>query len=462
MRHAVLVLLLLCCGSLQAAEDLVGDWKGTLAFGGQSLEIVLHVTSQKGERVEGNLDIPQQGALGLAFSEMSFRNDTLSGTMNMVQATCQLVLVKPDILEGMWFQSGVESTMKLQKSLKDLGPVRPQNPQPPFPYDRREVTFNGADGSLLEGTLVLPHGIDAPVPAVVLVTGSGPQDRDESLNGHKPFLVLADYLARKGIASLRYDERGVGKSGGDFATATTQDFLADAAEGVQFLRAQQHVDSNKVGVIGHSEGGLIATLLSVDERINFGIAMAGPTMRGDSLLIMQSKKIFHASGMSALLPIQIAVQNAAFSAATEYATAAERKTVAMKRLEAVREEFGEKALVSLGLNEVGIQTFVEQVNQPWMIEFLQLHPLEGVASIDVPFFFLFGGKDVQVPAEESVNSLKESGIVEHSDAVEVKVYPELNHLFQKARTGLPNEYALIEETVNEEVLRDIAAFILAL
>ncbi len=452
------IVLCVCFTSVQA-QSLKGDWQGSLSFNGQQFGIILHITSESDSRVEGNLDIPQQGALGLKFDAMEWRNDTLFGSMASVQSRCFLVQAGADSLVGTWFQNGVEAGMKLKRSAEELGPERPQHPKPPFPYDQREVVFQGADGSQLAGTLVLPHGAKPPFSAVVMVSGSGPQDRDESLFGHKPFLVIADYLARQGIASLRYDERGVGESHGTFVNATTTDFLQDAEKAVQFLREQQHINSQYVGVVGHSEGGVIATKMAASGTVDFGFALAGSAIRGDSLLLVQSELIFGASGMGSLLQVQLDLQREVFEAVTSNSDSVQREKAIHEAIALVGEKHGQQSLQMLGLNEAGMQQYVAQVSQPWMVEFLQLHPLDGIESIDVPFAFAFGGKDVQVPAKHNITALEESGILEASTLVKIHEYPNLNHLFQNAKTGLPSEYANIKETIDESVLKDLVALI---
>ena len=329
-------------------------------------------------------------------------------------------------------------------------PPRPQTPRPPFPYRSEDVTFPSADGpdaAVLAGTLTLPdakaHG-PGPYAAAVLVSGSGPQDRDETLFGHKPFAVLADALTTAGVAVLRYDDRGVGGSTGEFAAATSADFAADALGGVRFLADRDDVDAAKIGVIGHSEGGLIAPMLASEnpDEIGFVVLLAGPAIPGIEVLRTQAAAIIGAAGGDeAAVAENRAVQDALLAAITDGTDDADRAA----RLDAA----AEAAVAAMpeadrdaGRAAMAVQ--VAQVGTPWMRAFVAYDPLDSLLELQAPALALYGGKDLQVVAAENVAAMTVA-LDEHPRAM-IVVFPHLNHLFQPAATGLPAEYGTIETT----------------
>ncbi|MBR1926892.1 MAG: alpha/beta hydrolase, partial [Bacteroidales bacterium] len=292
---------------------------------------------------------------------------------------------------------------------------RPQTPVEPFPYKVEEVSFTNGD-AVLSGTLVYPEGWNArkKVPVAILVSGSGLQNRDEELFGHKPFLVISDYLARKGIATLRYDDRGAGKSVGNAQEATTMDFMEDAGAGLDFLRSTGKF--GKTGVIGHSEGGEIAFMLAARNKVDFLVSLAGPGVQGDSILLLQNLNALRQAGYTMPIP-----------------------------KETVRAQ-------------------VKSRNNPWLDYFIDYDPAKDIRLVRCPALILNGGKDTQVEAPVNIPAI-ESNLPRNrrgryvSKKTAVKVYPGLNHLFQHCETGQSDEYGRIEETISPEVLSDIAAWI---
>jgi fermentation-respiration switch protein FrsA (DUF1100 family) len=335
--------------------------------------------------------------------------------------------------------------------------ARPQDPKPPFPYRSRDVTVSSVAGVTLAGTMLIPNGT-GPFPAVVFVTGSGPQDRDETLLGHHPFLVIADYLARHGIASLRYDDRGVAHSTGNFASSTSADFADDAEAAVRFLRGVPGIAGDRVGIIGHSEGGLIGPLVAARSRdVAFVVMMAGPGIPGDSVLLLQQRLIALAGGASATRVdatiaanrrLFQAVKTAPDSAATVANLQAARSEMLLDVPEAQRAPVG--AQIDQGIKEL---------EQPWMRYFLRYDPRPTLRKVRVPVLALGGTLDLQVPPEEDLTAidaaLKEGG---NRDYRVVRM-PGLNHLFQTATTGAPSEYEKIDETVSPSALELMATWI---
>ena len=406
----VLLLLLLSVTSYGAtAGNIEGTWHGTLKLNAMKLSIVMHFSDNA-----CTLDSPDQGAKGIKGEVREITAEKVDVAFPTLNATYTGML-KDGKIEGTFTQMGY----KLPLVLEEGQPVRirPQTPQPPFPYQTEEVSFvNTEDSASLAGTLTYPVGYNSKrkVPVVIMVTGSGLQNRDEELFEHKPFLVIADFLARNGIASLRYDDRGAGLSTGDIENVTTEGFCRDAAAGIAFLRKTGHF--SKIGVLGHSEGGSIAFMLAAQKKCDFIVSMAGPGLRGDSIIVEQTNELLRQQGQPATM------------------------TVRQMRL-----------------------TMLLQKTNPWYDYFVDFDPAPVIKQIKCPALLLNGDKDSQVMAASNIPVIRTllSDNEKHQlpDNQVIKVYPGLNHLFQHCTTGMPAEYGSIEETISEEVLHDIAEWI---
>lgn len=389
-----------------AQKPIEGDWMGKLNLGPQSLTIVLHVNCNAQGEVECILDSPDQGAKGIAVETDYCSSDSISVSLASLALSFQGKL-KGDEIVGT-FTQGLSFSLILKRGEEKLN--RPQNPVAPYPYKTEEVAFkNVADGATLVGTLSYPIGYKkGQTPVVLMVTGSGQENRDEEIFDHKPFLVIADYLARHGVATLRYDDRGFGKStGGDVEHATTLDFMRDAASGVDFLRTSKQF--GKVGILGHSEGGSIAFMLGAKGKVDFVISMAGIGVKGDTALTAQANKIFELTGQS-----------------MRFSTHQYRMNAIIKR-------------------------------SPWLNFFIDYNPSADISKTLCPVMAINGSRDVQV-----ISSLNLAGIKAHlkpNPKNIIKEYPSLNHLFQHCKTGNVLEYRMIEETISPEVLEDIVRFI---
>jgi pimeloyl-ACP methyl ester carboxylesterase len=296
--------LLLCVRAYPADKDdkpdakgVEGIWQGKLKVGAIELRLVFHV-SKKDDGYTAKMDSPDQGATGLACDEVAFKDGMLRIELNKIGGKYEgKISADGKEIDGEWKQSGQTFPLKLQRTKKAPTTNRPQEPKPPFPYREEEVSYeNKKAGAKFAGTLTLPKE-GGPFPAVVLITGSGPQDRNESLMGHKPFLVLADYLTRHGIAVVRVDDRGVGGSTGDTMSSTTADFAEDAIAGVQFLKGRKDIDPTKIGLIGHSEGGIIAPLAaSRCADVAFIVLLAGTGLAGEQIMYLQGERVARSMG----------------------------------------------------------------------------------------------------------------------------------------------------------------------
>ena len=305
MIHRILcstfLALLFCAASVTAQETpkVVGDWQGVLDAGAVKLRLVLHFKAEN-NALRGTMDSPDQGANGLKIDSVMFENSTLKFAMSVIGASYEGTLNQSgDEISGKFTQGGITFPLNFKRgTIASIAPPkRPQNPTKPYPYDEQEIEFENKYANIkLAGTLTLPR-TKAPFPVVVLITGSGPQDRNESLLGHQPFLVLADYLTRQGIAVLRFDDRGVAKSKGHFATATSEDFATDVLAAVAYLKTRKEINPKKIGLVGHSEGGLIAPMCAVKSPdIAFIVMMAGPGVTGEEILYEQSRLMMIAEG----------------------------------------------------------------------------------------------------------------------------------------------------------------------
>ena len=394
---------------VQPTTALEGSWSGKLKVGAMSLTLVLHLEEADGY-VKASLDSPDQGAKGISAYKEYLSDDSVAVKVESIGATYRAKL-KDGKLDGTFSQMGMKIPLVLTKGVPEV--KHPQEPKQPYPYDTEEVTFkNEADGATLSGTLTWPVGYDKNLkkkPVVLLfVSGSGQQNRDEELMNHKPFLVIADYLARNGIATLRYDDRATGKSvGGDVKNATSEDFARDAAAGIEFLRSKKAF--SKVGILGHSEGGTIAFILGGQKKVDFIVSLAGPTVKGDTLLAAQSNRLLSLSGMPANMTVE------------KY-----RQTATSAKI-------------------------------PWLDWFNDYDPSDNIRKTRCPVFALNGDRDCQVISSLCLPALKV--LLPSSKKHLIKEYPELNHLFQHCTTGLPDEYGQIEETISPEVLSDIAGWI---
>jgi len=369
-------------------------------------------------------------------------------------------------VKGKWTQGGAALDLVLtqEKSLsaepvKAL--VRPQTPVAPFPYLVEDVSFrNETDGVQLAGTLTIP-GTDHPCPAVVLISGSGPQDRDETLLDHKPFWVIADHLSRHGIAVLRFDDRGTGASKGDFSAATSEDFANDVEAACNYLTHEKRIAPNSIGLIGHSEGGMIAPIVAARRNdIAFAILMAGTGVNGKEILLSQGQLILRAEGVSDenLLNIQRATQLALIDTVLEAAADAsqdELVAAAMKRLTA---SLPAESLAEDGLKGT-VSAGIQRMHSPWFRFFLKYEPATLLQRVKCPVLALNGEKDVQVDPRLNLPAIEAALEKGGNTRFRTVEFPSLNHLFQSCRTGGLSEYQSIEETISLTVLQTITAWI---
>lgn len=438
------LLLLFCFLNVLSYAQIEGTWKGDIQIPMQKLPFVITIEKHNNEWI-GIGESPQQTNNKINFKTVTFQNDTLKIDEPKLGMQYIGVLKDNTTIEGKFSQRGMTFTLNLEKGEYKLN--RPQMPSPPFAYDTKEITFYNDKADInLSGTLTIPKG-KAKYPTVILVTGSGPQDRDETIAGHKPFLVIADYLSKNGYAVLRYDDRGVGESEGKFSEATILDFATDTEAAINYLKKQKFVDNKKIGILGHSEGGMVAQIVAAHSKdIHFIISLAGPGIPNDQLMIIQKTAIERAMGIPEL---SIKMNERVFGKMYKIA----KKDTPNEVAEAEIKNFLKNDPVYKNIPENQLQELIDQVLNKWFRASIKYDPNEYFSEIKAKVLALNGEKDLQVTAKENLKGWKDG--LAHNKYVTVKSYPKLNHMFQKAVTGLPNEYGEIETTIEPVVLEDI-------
>jgi len=444
-------------------RKIEGSWSGKLRAQGIELRLVINISADKNDSLLVTIDSPDQGAKDLPCSKVRIGTDSILIESKRV-AGSYLGRFNPEFttLSGIWRQSGLIFPLILQKSRGKTSLNRPQEPLPPYPYDTLEVTFrNNKDKINLSGTISLPKSGKIKA-AVILITGSGPQNRDEALLGHKPFLVLADYLTRNGIAVLRYDDRGIGKSEGNFAIATSFDFANDAESAFDFMKTRKEFDSCRLGLIGHSEGGLIAPIVaSRREDVDFIVMMAGPGLTGEQILLLQSALISKAAGEDEkTIKTSQKFSREIYSVLKKYPD----NEIASGKIRTLIADFDKKQINDTAYkpsSETEIKLQIQSMISPWFRCFLTFNPLDYLTKLHCAVLAINGSLDLQVPPGENLQAIEKAMIFGGNVNYHIEEVPGLNHLFQTAKTGAPTEYASIEETMSPVVLRIIADWITA-
>lgn len=438
-------------------DQYIGTWLGHLKGPLTNLRIALHISEKEGVLLT-KLDSPDQFSFGNAANKTTLDQEGIHIDFPLMGAK-YVGQMSNDSLVGTFYQNGTETPLNLGRFEGEiLPPARPQTPKAPFNYSSKDVVIKTKDDKVkLAGTLTIPEG-KGPFPAAILVSGSGPQDRDEYLMGHRPFHVIADYLTRNGIAVLRYDDRGVGKSTGVFATATSFDFADDAEAAHSFLKKQSKIDKTKVGIIGHSEGGLIAPIVaSRKSDVGFIILLAGPSVSGRDIIIDQQELIMLASGEDSL-----EVQKTKQSSIQVMDFIAENHTKEnLVDLLATKIEELNKELNAEIPKAYSPKSYARQVafsfGSAWMKTFILTNPQDYLTKTNCPILALYGEKDLQVSVRANEEQMRK--VLDGKEKSEVVVFKNLNHLFQHADLGIPSEYQAIEETISVDVLQKMTSWI---
>ena len=432
-----------------------GVWQAALEANGLRLRFQLHVSHDDQKHLVAALDSPDMGISGLPAVKVSQKVNVFHFEIPVVDGVYEgTINPTKSVITGTWTQGGITRNLKFQRSDQLLELVRPQNPVKPYPYREEQVTFANPKAQVsLAATLTLPPGA-GPFPAAMLIAGSGPQDRDETVAGHRPFLVLADHLTRKGVAVLRYDKRGTGKSTGNFDQATTEDFASDAAAALGYLKSRKEIDPGKIGLIGHSEGGIIAPMMATrSSDIAWMVLLAAPGLKGEDVMLLQSQLILKAAGFD-----DDRIANARNFNRQSYDLA--RKEKDPEALEAKLTDLVDSTGMSTTLPPTTLKPQARMMTSPWFRFFLDYDPVPALKKARCPVLALNGDKDLQMAPKENLAQIQKALQEGGNNDFQTKELPGLNHLFQHALTGSPTEYGGIEETLAPEALDTVSDWIL--
>ena len=439
-----------------AIAPVEGVWQGALEGNGMRLRLQLHVTHDDHKQLLAALDSPDQGLSGLPAIKVSLKDAAFHFEIPIVDGVYDgTVDEAKSAISGSLKQGGTTLPLDFKRSDQILELRRPQTPAKPYPYRAEDVVFQNTKASIsLAGTLTLPQSAD-PFPAAVLLGGSGPNDRDETFAGHHPFLILADHLTRKGIAVLRFDKRGIGKSSGDFAKAATEDFASDAEAALAYLRSRKEIDPKRVGIIGHSEGGILAPVVAMNSRggVAWIVLLAAPGLKGEDLLLLQSERMLRAAGVD-----DDQINRSLALNKTSYALIRQEKDPAT--LEAKLNDLIQSTSMGASLPPSALQAQVRVLVSPWFRSYLDYDPLPALQKLSCPVLALNGDKDLQVPSKENLPKIQKALQDAGNKDFQVTELPGLNHLFQHALSGSPTEFGGIEETMAPEALNGVSDWIL--
>jgi fermentation-respiration switch protein FrsA (DUF1100 family) len=442
-------------------EDIEGVWMGTLKVSVVELRIVFKINANADGTLAATLDSPDQGAENIAVSKVTFENGRLYLESKVIQGTYEGQIKEDGSIEGKWQQGGISFPLPLKRI--DEAPTlhRPQEPKKPYPYIEEEVTYeNEKAGIKLAGTLTLPRS-EGPFPAVILITGSGGQDRNETVCGHRPFLVLADYLTRKGIAVLRVDDRGVGGSTGNLLESTGEDFAVDVLTGVNYLKSRKEVNPKKIGLIGHSEGGIIAPIAAArSSDVAFIVLMAGTGLTGEEIIYLQTDLLLKVVGASDKVS---AMQRTGSEQIFEILKHEKDNTAAEKKIRKIMTDIlgklSKEEKDALGASEATIETQLKMLLTRWFRFFLTYDPKTALMKVKCPVLAINGQLDLQVPPKENLSAIEGALKTGGNTNYTIQELPKHNHLFQRAQTGAISEYAKIEETISPIALKAITQWI---
>ncbi|MBF4486480.1 MULTISPECIES: S9 family peptidase [unclassified Flavobacterium] len=450
MTKNILILITVLSSFIMRGQEISGKWNGVLKVQGTQLRVSFNVNKTE-NGYKATMDSPDQKVTGIPLEKTTFENSILKLEIPSAQISYLGTLNKDNIIVGTFTQGGQSFEMNLSKEeIQKQVFARPQEPQKPFPYYTEEVKFvNKTDHVTLAGTLSLPKK-EGNFPAVILITGSGKQNRDEEMLRHKPFLVLSDYLTKKGIAILRFDDRGAGESTGDYTKASTIDFTRDVQAGVDYLKTRKEINKSKIGLIGHSEGGVIAPIIAGNSKdIDFIVLLAAPGLRGDKLLLLQKEILERQFGVP---ENDIHKGQGIFKGAYEIVLASAANDEKLK--------INLSNYAQSKLDDKTAKSFTEQITNVWWYNFLRIDPAIALAKVKCPVLALNGSKDLQVPATVNLEAIKKALIKAGNKNVTIKELPDLNHLFQECKTGSPMEYDTIEQTFSPIALEEISNWLL--
>lgn len=453
MKTISILIITLLTSFTVTAQDITGKWNGALKIQGTQLRLAFNVTKSN-DGYSATMDSPDQRVADIPVTNTTFENSKIKFEIANAGIVYIGELIDNEIV-GTFKQSDQEFPLNLSKKvIEKEAPKRPQTPLKPYPYHSEEVTFQNTKANIsLSGTLTLPTK-EGNFPVVILITGSGPQTRDEEIFGHKAFLVLSDYLTKNGIAVLRYDDRGIGQSTGDFKSATSADFATDVESAIAYLKTRNEINKKKIGLIGHSEGGLIAPIVAAKSKdVAFIALLAGTGIQGDQILLLQQKLIAKASGASDEEVQKTEAENTKAYEIIKQATSIEQLKIDLTNY--YKQAFKEKPNADKpdGMSDDEfINLLVKVYATPWMQYLMKYNPAPTLEKVKCPVLAINGAKDLQVPPKENLEGIKKAVTKGGNKKVTTIELPNLNHLFQECTTGSPDEYGTIEQTFSPTAL----------
>ena len=439
-------------------KNISGLWEGKLSVGVE-IRLVFHFARNADGSYTGSMDSPDQGVKGIPCSAVLVSGDSVTAEMGSIKGAFKGLLTTDSLISGNWKQ-GPGTYPLIMKQVKELSSLkRPQTPQPPFSYNSEDVVYTNADKSIHFGATFTYPKAAGPFPAAILITGSGQQDRDETIFEHKPFAIIADYLTKKGFVVLRVDDRGIGQTNGDVQAATSMDFAGDVEAGIAWLKTRKETDIKKMGLIGHSEGVLIASIVaSRNKDISFVVMLAGPGINGADLLTEQVAAVMNSSGV----PIEASdAYKPIYRKIIEYVITEKDSAAAYTKARLAFSEWRRhQATAVLGAlnlsdssnNEKIIGNMVKLLGSPWMKYFLAADPQPMVQKFSCKVLALNGSKDVQVLPVPNLAGIRSALAKSKSKKYDVLQVEGVNHLFQHCKTCSPSEYGLLEESFAPEAL----------
>jgi len=440
-----------------------GDWFGTLKVQGQELPLVLHLKESQGA-LTGTLDSPNQKAFGIPINTLEVSGKKLAFTIDKLQVSYQGTLSDSSVIVGDFKQGTFKASLDFnQQGISEQKTKKLQDPKEPIPYLQEEVTIYNPKGNFnLKGTLTHPEQEQLiKTPCVILITGSGPQDRNEEILGHRPFLVLADRLTRSGYGVLRMDDRGTGLSEGVFDGSTSKDFATDIESAIDFVKTLSYIDTQKIILMGHSEGGMIANMVAAKHPEVFGIvSLAGPGIKGSELLLDQQQRIAEVNGARA----KEVKKTQAFSEKLFAILSSSNQEIqenARSFLQEYARKLRKKDLQEIGVNnrEAWIDAILSAYANPWMLFFLGYEPMADLKKITCHYLALNGDVDLQVPAKRNLEAISNYCNPGPGKVKKIVCLPRLNHLFQPSNTGNPMEYGSNEITFDPSAIQEILVFL---
>lgn len=450
MKNIIIILLLAFFTISSFSQDISGSWIGELNIPSGKFELAFKIL-KNGDHYESTIDIPKQGLNGVKAETTTFIDKEIIMTFPSFQLEYKGNLNDKNEIIGNLYKGNSPVSLNLHQGEIILN--RPQEPKPPFDYYSENITFISSDNLKMEGTLTLPEK-KGKFPVVIIISGSGPQNRDGEIFGHKPYYVIADQLTKNGIGVLRFDERGVGKSEGNFETASISVLSSDINSAITYLKTRKEVNNKKIGLVGHSIGGIIAPKVASENKdVNFIVLLAAPAINGDELMLLQKATLERMMGLNEL---QISQGQEIVKGAYDI--------IVNSNLE---NQFLKDSIHSFYVNKYGNMlpknqrnAVIEQITGNEILSLIKSKPSEYLEKIKCPVLALNGDKDFQVPAKENLSALKNSFEKNGNKDVKIVELENLNHLFQESKTGMSSEYSEIEQTISPKVLELITNWII--